>query len=117
MTVRAPRGAPSRSQTARTRSRPSAIADGGSLSWCSSHAASVVGIGLPSPGRGVVGTSGLARVDAGDGRGLLREQGEQRGDLVAHLAAIDDEVERAVLEQELAALEAFGQRLAYGLLD
>ena len=34
-----------------------------------------------------------------------------------HLAAIDDEVEHAVLEQELAALKAFGQLLANRLLD
>ena len=39
------------------------------------------------------------------------------GDAVAQVAAVDDQVDRAVLEQELAALEAFGQRLAHGLLD
>ena len=36
---------------------------------------------------------------------------------VLHLAPIDDDVEHAVLEQELAALESFGQLLADGLLD
>ena len=38
-------------------------------------------------------------------------------ELVAHLAAVDDHVDRAVLQQELGALEAFGQRFAHGLLD
>ena len=40
-----------------------------------------------------------------------------RADAVAHVAPVDDHVERAVLEQELAALEAFRQGLAHGLLD
>ena len=40
-----------------------------------------------------------------------------RVDHVLQLAAIDDDVEHAVLEQELAALEPLGQRLADGLLD
>ena len=38
-------------------------------------------------------------------------------DHVLHLAAIDDGVEHAVLEQELAALEPLGQRLPNRLLD
>src|SRR6266481_928632 len=42
---------------------------------------------------------------------------ENLDDDVAHLAALDDEVEHAVLEQELGALEPFGQLLADGLLD
>src|SRR5690606_25419529 len=50
------------------------------------------------------------------GRLLLQER-EQRGDLVAHVAAIDDHVDRALLEQELGALEALGELLAHGLLD
>src|SRR5690606_30884519 len=53
-----------------------------------------------------------------DGRWRLLEQlGKQLGDLVTHLPAIHDHVQRAVLEQELAALETLGQRLAHGLLD
>src|SRR5206468_224996 len=42
---------------------------------------------------------------------------ENLDDDVAHLAALDDEVEHAVLEQELGALEPFRQLLADGLLD
>ena len=48
---------------------------------------------------------------------LLHQQSQQRCDALAHVAPIDDHVQRAVLEQELAALEALGQRLAHGLLD
>ena len=44
-------------------------------------------------------------------------EAEDAGDEVLHLASIDDDVEHAVLEQKLAALESFGQRLADGLLD
>ena len=40
-----------------------------------------------------------------------------RRSVVAQLLALDDHVEHAVLEQELGALEALGQRLADGLLD
>src|SRR5690606_41100941 len=50
-------------------------------------------------------------------RGLAAEHGEQRGELVTHIATIADQVDRALLEQELGTLEAFGQLLAHGLLD
>ena len=40
-----------------------------------------------------------------------------RASMRLQLAAIDDEIEEALLEQELAALEAFGQLLADRLLD
>ena len=36
---------------------------------------------------------------------------------LTHVAAIDDHVERAVIEQEFAALKPFRQRFAHGLLD
>ena len=48
--------------------------------------------------------------------GSLQQRDDAR-ELVAHLAAVDDHVDRAVLEQELGALEALRQRLAHGLLD
>ena len=48
-----------------------------------------------------------------DGRG----DREDRGDAVAQVATVEDHVDRAVLEQELAALESLGQRLTHGLLD
>ena len=38
-------------------------------------------------------------------------------DHVLQLAAVDDDVEHAAFEEELAALEALGQRLPDGLLD
>ena len=49
--------------------------------------------------------------------GLTHQQAQQRAEFLAHVAPIDDHVERAVIEQELAALETFGQRLAHRLLD
>ena len=42
---------------------------------------------------------------------------QDAGDHVLELAAVDDHVEHAVLEQEFAALEAFGQLLTDGLFD
>src|SRR6185312_17514966 len=45
------------------------------------------------------------------------QDAEQVGQLVAHLAAVDDQIDRAVVEQELRTLETFGQGLAHGLLD
>src|SRR5207245_10454430 len=46
------------------------------------------------------------------GRRLIREEREQAAERVPELAALDDEVELAVLEEELGTLEAVGQRLA-----
>ncbi len=43
--------------------------------------------------------------------------GESRGEVELHLFAGDDGVEEAVFEEEFAALEAFGELLADGLLD
>ena len=40
-----------------------------------------------------------------------------RPDRGLHLAAIDDQIEHALLDQELAALEPFRQLLADGLFD
>src|SRR5260370_38570276 len=42
---------------------------------------------------------------------------ERVGDCRFHLAAIDDEIDHAFFEEELAALEPLGQRLADGLFD
>src|SRR6267378_4429437 len=65
-----------------------------------SHSASVrIGYGL-----------GAARASGSGGR-QLQQQPQQRRDPVAHLAAVDDHVDGAVLEQEFAALEALRQRL------
>src|SRR6185437_5329801 len=66
------------------------------------------------PEGGIAGAS-----DSADSGRAIRpgEDAEQVGQLVAHFAAIDDQVDRAVVEQELGALEAFGQGLAHGLLD
>src|SRR5690554_5004162 len=50
-------------------------------------------------------------------RGPVEQLREQRRDLIARLPPVDDHVDRALLEQELGALETFGQRLAGGLLD
>src|SRR3546814_2811505 len=55
---------------------------------------------------------------ADSGRALgLHQDAEQVGQLVAHLATVDDQVDRAVVDQELRTLESFRQRLAHGLLD
>src|SRR3546814_15522039 len=45
------------------------------------------------------------------------EQPQALGQRGLHLGAVDDEVEHAVLEQELRALESLRQRLADRLLD
>ena len=47
----------------------------------------------------------------------LLQQGRAVGHLVAQFAAIDDEVDGALVEQEFGTLEAFGQGLAHRLLD
>ena len=58
-----------------------------------------------------------AGFSGGDGAGSFFELGEQLRELVTHFPAIDDHVDGAVIEKEFAALESFGQLLAYGLLD
>ena len=54
---------------------------------------------------------------AGNRRRTILELGEQFGDLVTHLAPVGDHVDRAVIEQELAALKALGQGLSHGLFN
>src|SRR5688572_26518617 len=49
--------------------------------------------------------------------GQALQEGEHRMQPVAQLAAVDDHVDRALLQQELGALEALGQLLPHGLLD
>src|SRR5947207_11159014 len=56
----------------------------------------------------------LRRLDGRDLRAHELQRARQRG---FQLAAVDDQIEHAVVEQELAALEPFGQLLADGLLD
>ncbi len=89
-----------------TRSSPS------SMRWpwrCSSRAS--------QPSR-LAGNAAVLGHQPGDHvRGLAVEHGEQHREAVAQLAAVHDQVDRALLEQELGALEAFRQLLAHGLLD
>src|SRR6185312_15972398 len=63
-----------------------------------------------------------ASLEASDGADSGRairpgEDAEQVGQFVAHFATIDDQIDRAVVEQKLGTLEAFRQGLAHGLLD
>src|SRR5690606_3291412 len=88
--------------TARTRSRPRSISRGCSRSCQASQAARSLSAKRRS--------ARLLQRPAG-------EHGQQARDGVAHLAPVHDHVEGAVLEEELAALEAFRQGLAHGLLD
>ena len=53
----------------------------------------------------------------GYGRPTITLGGERARDHRAQLAAVDDHVDGALVEQELGALEAFRQLLADGLLD
>src|SRR5437868_1335778 len=50
-------------------------------------------------------------------RRLALEERDEAGRAIAQLPPVDDHVDRALLEEELRALEAFGQRLAHRLLD
>ena len=97
------RASPSRSSTARSRSSPRSIA-------LRMHLRLVGQPLVESRGRGVTQASGRGGLFAG-------QQAQHGADAVAHLAPVDDHVERAVLEQELAALEALRQGLAHRLLD
>src|SRR5918995_5294985 len=49
--------------------------------------------------------------------GQALQEGEHGVQPVAQLTAVDDHVDRALLQQELGALKAFGQLLPHGLLD
>src|SRR6267378_2946734 len=49
--------------------------------------------------------------------GLVGEEGEESAQRLLEVAPVDDEVELAVLQQELRALEALGERLADRLGD
>src|SRR5690606_16075755 len=90
---------PNRSSTAVTRSRVMSIFFGCSVSSQASHSSS------DRPRRtGVTIDCFLARFRA------VEELREQRGGLVARVTTVDDGVDRALLEQELRALETFGQR-------
>ena len=108
-----------RSRTARTRSSPIAIDFGCSVSRYASqparsHRARCAGRVALS----VRKIRAIPRCVHGNRRrGRARQQREQARELVAQLAAVDDHVERALLEQELGALEALGQLLANRLLD
>src|SRR3970040_1515580 len=61
--------------------------------------------------------SSCDRIRVVDWLRLPHHQRQQVRDAVAQLSAVADLVDRAVLDQEFAALEAFGQGLAHGLLD
>ena len=58
---------------------------------------------------------GGRRRGGGAGAAPMKPQGA--GDHRLHFAPVDDRVEEALFEQELAALEPVGQLLADGLLD
>jgi len=60
---------------------------------------------------------GLGPAASGGDRGQFQEHPQQGCDLVAHVAAVDDHVDGAVIEQELTALETLRQGFAHGLLD
>jgi len=47
----------------------------------------------------------------------MLELGQQIGDLLPHLAAINDHVDGAVIQKELTALETFREFLPHRLLD
>src|SRR5436190_14183516 len=48
---------------------------------------------------------------------LARQQREQARELVGQVAAVDDQVDSPLLDEEFGALEPFGQLLAHRLLD
>jgi len=48
---------------------------------------------------------------------LPLQEREKIRELVAHLAPVDDHVDRTLLEQELGTLKTFRELLAHGLLD
>ena len=75
-------------------------------------AADAVGAEIPARLKRLVGSGRVVRRLR-----LPHHQRQQVREAVAHLAAVADLVDRAVLEQELGALEAFRQLLAHGLLD
>src|SRR5690349_12306313 len=51
------------------------------------------------------------------GQRLAFQERDEARHALAQLAAVHDHVDGALLQQELGALEAFGERLAHGLLD
>src|SRR5581483_10451051 len=67
-----------------------------------------------SSGESEILSVGAAR---GGGFGFARKHLEQRGDVVAQLAPLEDHVDGAVREKKLGALESFGQFFAHRLLD
>ena len=105
----------------RTRSSPRSIVGGCSRCCQSSQSASCAKRG---PGASDASLKSVTRDVQGLGRLRLRhewratrQRREHRRDAFAQVATVHDHVDRAVLEQELAALEALGQCLAHGLLD
>jgi hypothetical protein len=53
--------------------------------------------------------SGLQQQNSGQSLGgLLEQQRQQSGNLFAHMAAINNHVDRTLLEQELGALKTLG---------
>src|SRR5258707_1217577 len=58
----------------------------------------------------------ISSSSSGDGW-QLQQHSQHAANSVAHVAAVHDHVEHAVLEEKLASLEAFRKRLAYGLLN
>src|SRR5438067_13266000 len=117
-----------RSLTARTRSRPMSI---WVSAWRDSSSASQSGkvVGKfcirccsgggneeAAAGCDSCGSSLQSIKQSGDDVGRLAlQQGQQARDFLAHLAAVDDHVYGALLDQELGTLEAFRQLFAHGV--
>src|SRR6185437_11243326 len=92
--------------TAETRANPRSIVLGWTDSCRASHSSKVR-------------TREVGRSGRLSGRHLrqLQQYPQDTGDPVTHVTAIDDHVQRTVLQQELASLEAFRKGLAHGLLN
>src|SRR5262249_17137306 len=62
-------------------------------------------------------TNGSSRCEPSRRARLTHQERQHGAELVAHFPTVDDDVDRAVVDEELGALEAIRQRLAHGLLD
>src|SRR5437899_9501019 len=97
MTGHAGRSNPSTRATAATRARPMSMVFGCTDSCRASHSASVRtrSVCLSRRCLPAGGASG-----GGGACGLLQQQAQHRHNAIAHVAPVDDHVERAVLEEE-----------------
>src|ERR1700681_344160 len=105
---------PRRAKTALTRSSPIAIALGCSVSRYASHSLSVEA--CLTDGATKRRAAG-ARSASARGKRLALQQGQQLGQIVLELTAIDDHVDGAFFEQKFGALKTLGKLFAHSLLD